>query len=179
MATSKKTGKVTKAPTKRPSAKKANKFNQSQKGKKPGKTKEERLAAITSKHRLTYFHKVQIVPLVVEKLQKATSKSRFVSGPEICHSIYKHHGIKINSGLLRTILHYIRINGIVKCLLATGQGYYITNDTLEMQTYLKTLQSRIKQIGILKKALDAQGHEVLGKQISSKITQKIKTKKRK
>ena len=32
-----------------------------------------------------------------------------------------------------------RINGIVKCVLATGQGYFITNDTLEMQVYLKSL----------------------------------------
>lgn len=176
MATSKKKGSVKpktqtrkKLPAKRPSAKKVLKLNKSQRNKKPGKTKQDRLAAIIQGYKITYFHKIHIVPLVVEKLKKATSRSRFVSGPEIVNSIYKHHGIKLTGGLLRSILHYIRINGIVKCLLATSQGYFITNDTLEMQVYLKSLRKRIRQIGALAIALDRQGHEKLGKQISTKV----------
>ncbi len=175
MGTSKKTGKVIpkritqkKITIKRPSAKKVLKHNKSQVRKKPGKTKKDRIEAIIRVPMVTHFHKVHIVPLVVQKLKKATSKMRFVSCPEIVNSIYKHHGIKLGQGLVRSILHYIRINGIVKCVLATSQGYYITNDTLEMQVYLKSLKKRMRQIGALAMALDRQGHEKLGKQISTK-----------
>ena len=171
MATSTKKGSKKPKNQKKVTAKKIHAFN-----KGIGKTKEDRLEAIVKGHKITYFHKIHVVPLVVKKLKNATSRQRFVSGSEIVNSLYKHHGIKITTGLLRSILHYIRINGILKCLLATGQGYFITNDTLEMQVYLKSLRKRIRQIGALVTALDRQGHEKLGKQISTKV---IKTKKRK
>ncbi len=142
-------------------------------------TKEDRIKAITYKSKINAFHKTHLVPLVVEKLQRATSKSRIISASEIRNSIWKNHGVKINSGLLRSILHHIRINGIVKCLLASGQGYFITNDTLEMQVYLKSLDRRIRQIGALRKALDAQGHESLQKQTKATLIKKSPLKSKK
>lgn len=151
--------------TKKPSAKKVLQFNESQKA----AAKKKRLEELENKSKLTYFHKNQVVPLVVEKLQKTTTKNQIVSGPEISASIYKHHGIKISGSLLRSMLHYIRVNGLVKCLVATTKGYYVTTNTLEMRVYLKSLTKRIKLIGVLRKALDYQSHEVLGRQYSSKV----------
>jgi hypothetical protein len=130
--------------------------------------KAKRISALKTVTKVTSMDKVRIVPFVVKKLKAANSKNRMVSGPEIKNSIYKHQGIKINAGKLRVIIHYIRVNGLVKCLLATQQGYFITKDTLEMQVYLKSLNKRIRQIGHLRTSLDRQGHEILGQQFSTK-----------
>ncbi len=141
----------------------------------------QRLAAIKNVNNVTNEIKRDIVPLVIKKLKTAKGRLRFISAPEIKNHLNKHYGLKIGHGTLRSVLHYIRINGIVKCLIATSQGYYITNNTLEMQAYLKSLRKRMRQIGALAIALDRQGHEKLGKQISTKVIKKkpLKTTKKK
>lgn len=162
MATSKKTGKVP---------------NRAHKAKTT--TKRQRLNALQQVPKVTCHHKHNVIPLVVAKLKRANSKNRFVSGSEIRNSLYKNHGIKVTCGTIRALLHYIRINGLVKCLVATSYGYYISKDTLEVQVYLKSLRKRIRQIGALAKAIDRQCHEVIGRQYSVKpITKSTKLPKK-
>ena len=127
--------------------------------------KKQKLKAITEQIKVNQYHRKYIIPLVIKKLKQ--SKLKIVSASEISNSLLKNHGLKVPGSLVRSLLHYIRINGLVKCVIATNKGYYITNNTLEMVTYLKSIQRRIKQIAALKAAIYSQSQEILGKQFKT------------
>ena len=53
---------------------------------------------------------------------------------------------KYTSVRIRKIINYIRVNGLCNCLLATSNGYYVTNDKYEIDKYLESLKQRIQSI---------------------------------
>lgn len=57
---------------------------------------------------------------------------------------------KATDSRVRKFLNYIRIKKLVKNLIATSKGYYITHDEKEIERYKKSLQERIDAITALK-----------------------------
>lgn len=48
----------------------------------------------------------------------------------------------MHSAHVRKLIQYIRLNGMVKNLIATSDGYYVSSDENEIQTYKKSLRQR-------------------------------------
>jgi len=58
----------------------------------------------------------------------------------------KARGYKITGARVRKIIHYIRIKGLVKNLVATSKGYYIETDPDKIKEYVNGLKQRAAAI---------------------------------
>ena len=133
----------------------------------------KRVKAVPFSKKVTYEEKIQVVPLIVRRIKLANKQKITITNDHLRHSLAKHYGITMAPGTMRKLLHYIRVNGIVPCLIANSSGYLIAKTTEQMTTYLKSLQKRMREIGLLKSRLDQQGHTVLGKQLKTSPKKRI------
>lgn len=106
-------------------------------------------------HDLSQYEISVLVPQVVEILINKIGKQNSITNDRIREIINQHKVILTNSRL-RQIIHYIRIKGLVKCLLATNKGYYISNDVEEFMSYMDSLAQRESSILSIRWALSDQ-----------------------
>lgn len=106
-------------------------------------------------HDLSQYEISVLVPQVVEILKNKIGKQNSITNDKIREIINQHKVILTNSRL-RQIIHYIRIKGLVKCLLATNKGYYISNDVEEFMSYMDSLAQRENSIRSISWALSDQ-----------------------
>lgn len=70
-----------------------------------------------------------------------------------CYNLSK--GIMFSPARIRKILNHIRTNGLIKNLIASGNGYYIATSRAEVRDYLmKQLQGRAEAIAQLFNSYD-------------------------
>ena len=110
-------------------------------------------------HDLSQYEISVLVPQVVEILINKIGKQNSITNDRIREIINQHKVILTNSRL-RKIIHYIRIKGLVKCLIATNKGYYISNDVEEFMGYIDSLTQRENSIRSIRYALLEQHVEV-------------------
>ena len=110
-------------------------------------------------HDLSQYEISVLVPQVVEILINKIGKQNSITNDRIREIINQHKVILTNSRL-RKIIHYIRIKGLVKCLIATNKGYYISNDVEEFMGYIDSLTQRENSIRSIRYALLEQEGEV-------------------
>ena len=89
---------------------------------------------------------INCVDFIVKGLNKKTGREKAVTNERICKGVKYHLGIKITSGRMRKIIHHIRINKLVKNLIATSEGYYVATCKEEVIDYIESLTQRIKSI---------------------------------
>ena len=53
-------------------------------------------------------------------------------------------------------MNYIRIKGIVKCLIATSNGYYVAENRKQIEDYTASLKGREESIHAVRVALSDQ-----------------------
>lgn len=102
-------------------------------------------------HDLTDYEKKELLPRVVEGIKKRVGERNVISSKEII-SVLQSEGYKINGPRLRKLINYIRVNRIVRRLMATSKGYYIELDDNRYADYLKSLEQRIEAISAVYKA---------------------------
>lgn len=83
-----------------------------------------------------------------------TGKELAVKSDILVHTINTHYGLKISTGVLRDMINYCRANGYVKNLVGNNQGYWIEPFQKERDKYVKTLHSRVREIGKIIKSID-------------------------
>jgi len=102
-------------------------------------------------HSLTSYEKNKLLPRVVEELSRNVGENNVVSSNQII-SLLKSEGHKVSPPRFRKVINYIRVNRIIKRLMATSKGYYIEMDDNKYGKYLKSLESRIEAISAVYKA---------------------------
>lgn len=102
-------------------------------------------------HELTDDEQAMVAP-IVSGLRTKINKENAITNGEMCRSM-RAHGYKITPVRMRKIIHHIRVNGLVKCLVSTSKGYYITGDIREGADYVKSLEQRIASIEQVRQAL--------------------------
>ena len=94
-------------------------------------------------HELTDEEK-KLLPLIIKGFQTKT-KSNPITGKEIVEAIMakkQQLGIKsFSEPRLRKLTNYIRSNGILP-LIATSNGYYVSNDIAEINAQIESLMDR-------------------------------------
>lgn len=110
-------------------------------------------------HDLSQYEISILVPQVVEILKNKIGKQNSITNDKIREIINQHKAILTNSRL-RQIIHYIRVKGFVKCLIATNKGYYISNNVEEFMGYMDSLTQRENSIRSIRYALLEQEVEV-------------------
>lgn len=110
-------------------------------------------------HDLSQYEISVLVPQVVEILINKIGKQNSITNDRI-REIINQHKVILTNCRLRQIIHYIRIKGLVKCLIATNKGYYISNDVEEFMGYIDSLTQRENSIRSIRYALLEQEGEV-------------------
>lgn len=96
-------------------------------------------------YEMSEYEKEEVKPYLLMALKYAIGKERALTNKRLVNDMYAL-GIKSSGPRVRHIIHCIRMSNEMPCLVATSKGYYITDDVAEMESYLKSLDDRIKHI---------------------------------
>lgn len=96
-----------------------------------------------------------LCPIIARGLSTKIGKDKAITNKQICTAMV-NAGYKLSDSRLRKIINHIRISGMVKCVIATSDGYYIAQTREEMQSYLESLGSREQAIAAVRESLEQQ-----------------------
>ncbi len=103
---------------------------------------------------LTDYECKTLVPILVQGLQTKVGKQSAVTNKYIVSKLKDRY--KITEARVRKIINYIRITGLVPCLIATSDGYYIAQSNDEVRDYESSLYGRENAIREVRLSLDRQ-----------------------
>lgn len=69
-------------------------------------------------------------------------RGRWHPSMSLCQQLYMAQ-TKANQAKIRNMVHHIRVNDLLSCLIASGKGYKIAETRAELETYLEGLHGRI------------------------------------
>jgi hypothetical protein len=76
------------------------------------------------------------------------------------NSLLANNYVKVNYRTLQKLIHYIRVNGLLKNLIAGSNGYYIGSTAAEIETYIKVLKGRVKELNAVRRAIEQQSEKI-------------------
>jgi len=98
---------------------------------------------------------IKIARVIATKLKYHRGVENAVTNSRM-QKFFSDKGTKICGARIRKILHYIRTENLVSCLVASSKGYYIATSSDDMKRYIKSLQDRIDSEVYLKNCLAKQ-----------------------
>lgn len=104
---------------------------------------------------LTEYEKEILLPIMVKCLAKHIGKSRAISNSQMCAKMAVY-GYQIGETRVRKLINHIRNNCLVERLIASGKGYYVTESTEEMETYIKSVKNREDAIRAMRMSMEEQ-----------------------
>jgi hypothetical protein len=95
-------------------------------------------------HELTDYELNNIVPVLVEGLNKRVGKDRAITNPLMCKHLMGYYKMnKITEPRVRKCIHFIRQRNLVPRLIATSKGYWVATSLQELLDWQTTLKGRI------------------------------------
>lgn len=91
----------------------------------------------------------ELVPVFVMALGAKHGKDAAVKNKAIREGLKKHYGLVVSDGRVRKIIEHIRMQGLVRNLIAGNCGYYVSTDQEEIRVYAKSLRHRAQAINKL------------------------------
>lgn len=104
---------------------------------------------------LTDYERNELLPVVVAGLRNKVGREKAVTSGYICSRL-RAAGYKVDGARLRKVINHIRLTGLVRRLIATSEGYYISNSREELSQYIHSLQGREESIRSVRRALEMQ-----------------------
>lgn len=98
---------------------------------------------------------LSMIDSLVEYLKLATGEENHVTAS----SLSKMYGV--SGPRIRKMIHYIRTNNLLLGLVAKSNGYYVTNDLVDLLKYERSLSERIASIEEVRKALASHINNIL------------------
>lgn len=96
---------------------------------------------------------VAICNYVVTRLQYNKGKARSATSVKIIKGVRESLGVKFSGPRLRKIINHIRRNDLLRGLIATSKGYYISTDAEEIKDYIASLRQRADAINAVADAM--------------------------
>jgi len=103
---------------------------------------------------LTDYEIEYILPFVVSELEGRFGKSAAISNK----SLVARCPTKTSGPRIRKVIHELRVKGILTNLLANSSGYYRSNNSSEVDTYIKSCMERVRSIREIVYSLESQKH---------------------
>ena len=91
-----------------------------------------------------------VLPKVVELVKWRKGKENAVSNRKLVN-LLTCMGHNVSEPRIRKMINQIRLNGLVKNLLATSKGYYVSDDQTEISNYVRSLYERASAITAIAK----------------------------
>lgn len=101
---------------------------------------------------LTTHENTVILPKLIELLRWRRGKENAVTNRKLVN-LLTAMGHDIQESRIRKLINQIRVHGLVKNLLATSKGYYVSNDPKEINKYILSLRERAVAINSVADAL--------------------------
>jgi len=97
------------------------------------------------------------VPLIVKTL-KLTSDTLPVKNHELRNFLKYQFNVTITESRIRAMIHHIRIKKLVKNVLATSDGYFVSSDATKIMNYVESLKQRENSIREIRMSFDGVDH---------------------
>lgn len=97
---------------------------------------------------LTEEEKLLVKPMV-NGFSRRWGKENAITSKEIIEAMYAAYNVKLTGAKVRKYINYIRHHHLPN-LVATSNGYYLTNDYKELREYLESLDGRESAIRAVK-----------------------------
>ena len=95
---------------------------------------------------LNDYEKKTLLPIMCKCFANHIGKENAVTNSVICEKMNDKGFEKVSEARVRKIINYIRTNNLVPRLMASGSGYYITNNPNELKDYISSLKGRKEAI---------------------------------
>ena len=104
---------------------------------------------------LNDYEQNTLLPVICTGLRTKVGEARAITNSAITKAM-KGAGYILNEARVRKIINHIRVNGLVKRLIATSKGYYIATSRQEMEQYIDSLRGREQAIRAVRESMEAQ-----------------------
>lgn len=122
---------------------------------------------------LTEYEQTVLLPVFVRCLAKKIGPGCAVTNAQICRGM-KAKGYNTNGPRVRKIINHLRRHNLVKGLLASSKGYYISTDPSEVSRYIESLDGREAEIRRVKQTMIDYRKELLSQsQIKISYDEKV------
>ena len=101
---------------------------------------------------LNEYERGTLLPIIVKCLSKHVGKEQAITNSHMCEALVDD-GYDIKEIRMRKIIHYIRDNWLIGCLIASNRGYHVTRDRQEMLEYIDSLRRRVEAIEVIIEAM--------------------------
>lgn len=104
---------------------------------------------------LTDYERNTLLPVICRGLKTKIGEARAITNTAITKAM-KGAGYQLTEARLRKIINHIRINGMIRWLIATSKGYYIATSRQEMEDYIVSLRGREDAIRAVRESMEKQ-----------------------
>lgn len=94
---------------------------------------------------LSEYEKEVLLPLFIKGLSKKVGIQNAVTNKHMVKAL-KEKGFNVSEARVRKIINYIRNQNLVAGLIANSNGYFISNDPVEIARYIDSLKQRANEI---------------------------------
>jgi len=95
-------------------------------------------------HELTDYELTMIEPML-KGLETKIGEENSITNKFINEGM-KKAGFKTNPARIRKLINYIRVNGLIKNLISSSNGYWIEKDPGRIEIYIESLMQRSREI---------------------------------
>ena len=104
---------------------------------------------------LTAWEQHNLLPVMLAGLRTKVGQDNAVTSGQIIKALKADpYNFKINGARVRKVINYIRLNGMVRNLVASSKGYYIEQDPKAVEVYKQSLRDRIGAIEAVLNSFD-------------------------
>ena len=116
-------------------------------------------------HEITLVEKEIVLPWLILRLILCIGKDKAITNKKLVDtfniSFFKNplkpdKYVRTEAARIRKLIHIIRVNDVIPFLLAGTKGYYIADDKTEIETYLGSVEDRLRAIHKIRSALKRQ-----------------------
>lgn len=100
----------------------------------------------------------RLIDPMVQGLKSKINRHSAIGSKKMC-SLMKQAGYDITQLKLRQVIHVIRVRGLVKCLIHSPEGYYITASMRDGRRHTTEMRRKVKLLDLEEKALTEQFNE--------------------
>ncbi len=104
---------------------------------------------------LTEYEKNVLLPIFLRNLKHKIGAQNSVKNTTIVKKL-RQAGYKISDSRVRKIINHIRVNDLIYGIIATSDGYYIAQNSDEMNSYIVSLENRLSAIDAVLRAMKRQ-----------------------
>lgn len=105
---------------------------------------------------LTDYERDELLPRVVHYLSLCNGSENARKNRDIVRNL-RYYGCKgVGGARVRKIINHIRIHALVQGLVASGRGYYVTEDPAELDKFISSLAGREDAIRAVRVSMERQ-----------------------